>query len=407
MVIPEGSRRPVAMLAHSYYEEDPRVRREAEALVQHGREVDVFALRRPGDPPSGEVAGVRVYRIDVQRHQGAGLAVYLLEYLSFLVRAGVSVTRAHRRRHYGLVQVHTLPDFLVLAALPLRLGGVPVLLDLHEAMAEFFGTRFPRNSRPLLMRMLRAQERASIMAATHVITVNDALCERLVGLGIPRAKIDVVPNSPSLARFDPTLQPRRAFMSDGTLRLVYAGAVTPIYELDVVVAAIAELRARRPSLPVTLDIYGRGDAESAVRALATELGLGDVVRVHGRIPMEDIPGRIAAADLGLAPTRLDAYTLLSLSTKIFEYAAMKKPVVATRLPLVERTFGPGTIATYTSSDPVDLARVIAGMVDDPAGRERQVAQARSVVESLSWERASVRFVEIVDRLAADTRNRIA
>ena len=42
--------RPVAMVTHSYYEEDPRVRREAEALVAAGRQVDVFALRRPDDP---------------------------------------------------------------------------------------------------------------------------------------------------------------------------------------------------------------------------------------------------------------------------------------------------------------------------------------------------------------------
>ena len=37
----------------------------------------------------------------------------------------------------------SLPDFLVFAALPLKLAGVPVLLDLHEAMPEFFASRFP------------------------------------------------------------------------------------------------------------------------------------------------------------------------------------------------------------------------------------------------------------------------
>ena len=103
------------MLTHSYYEEDPRVRREAEALVAGGREVDVFALRRPGDPPQDVLAGVRIFRLDVQRHQGAGLGTYLREYLSFLVRAGWAVTRHHRRRRYVVLQVHTLPDFLAFA----------------------------------------------------------------------------------------------------------------------------------------------------------------------------------------------------------------------------------------------------------------------------------------------------
>ena len=72
------------MIAHTYYDEDPRVRREAEALVAAGRPVHVIGLRRPGDEPAGVLEGVYVRRIDVQRHQGAGVGTYLREYLAFL-----------------------------------------------------------------------------------------------------------------------------------------------------------------------------------------------------------------------------------------------------------------------------------------------------------------------------------
>ena len=113
------------MLTHSYYEEDPRVRREAEALVAAGRPVEVFALRREGDPATGTVDGVRVHRLDVQRHQGAGLGRYLREYLSFFVRAAVAATAANRRARFALVQVHTLPDFLVFAAPAFQAGRDP------------------------------------------------------------------------------------------------------------------------------------------------------------------------------------------------------------------------------------------------------------------------------------------
>jgi hypothetical protein len=91
------------MLVHSYYEEDPRVRRQAETLVATGRPVDVFSLRRPGDPSEGTLAGVRITRLDVQRHQGSPIATYLAEYSAFLVRAAFAVARAHRRR-YALVR---------------------------------------------------------------------------------------------------------------------------------------------------------------------------------------------------------------------------------------------------------------------------------------------------------------
>ena len=242
------------MIVHAYYDEDPRVRREAESLVAAGLEVDVFALRRPGDAAEDVVDGVRVRRLDIQRHQGAGIGTYLREYLSFLARASWRLTGAHRRRGYGLVQVHTLPDFLAFAALPLRLGGVPLLLDLHEAMPEFFRSRFPRASNPVAHALLRAQERLSIRLASAVITVNSAMAARLVCLGVPAAKVQVVANAPSLTRFDPAVHPRRTFAEDGTIRLVYAGALTPIYELDVVIEAIAALASSRPDRPFRLDV---------------------------------------------------------------------------------------------------------------------------------------------------------
>ena len=403
MTIP-SHRRPVCMIVHAYYEEDSRVRREAESLVARGRPVDVFSLRRDGDTPTGVVDGVRVNRLGVQRHQGASLPVYLREYLAFLVRASWAATRANRRRHYAVVQVHSLPDFLVFAGLPLRLLGVPLVLDLHEAMPEFFRMRFPGASRRAVHRLLLIQERLSIGVASAVVTVNEALAGRLVDLGVAADKITVLLNSPSLARFDAAAHPPRAFRSDGTLRLVYAGAVTPIYELDVAVMAVARLKVRRPDLPIVLDVYGRGDSEPALRSLATDLGVEDRVRFHGRIPIEDVPAAIAAADIGLAPTRRDPFTDFSLSTKIFEYGAMGKPAVASRLPMVERTFPAGSVVAYDAGDPKALADAVLGLVDDPSARDRAVSTTLDRVRELSWEREADKLARLIDGLDRDGRS---
>jgi glycosyltransferase involved in cell wall biosynthesis len=395
------SRRPVAMLTHSYYEEDPRVRREAEALVAGGRPVDVYGLRRPGDDPSAVIEGVTLHRIDVQRHQGAGIGTYVREYLAFLRRAGWAVTQAHRRRHYALVQVHTMPDFLVFAGLPLRTVGVPVILDFHEAMPVFFPTRFPRAASPVARRALSLQERLSIRAASHIIIVNEALRDRLVEMGVRPDKITVVPNSPSLARFDPATLPVRPFMADGVLRLVYAGALTPVYELDVAIDAVIRLIALRPALDVRFEVYGRGDSEPALLERVTAAGLAERVTFRGRIPLEEVPGALAGSDIGLAPTRLDDYTRFSLSTKLFEYGAMGKPVVATRLPLVDRIFGAGTVRTYEPGDPEDLARTILDLVDHPTRRAASVTRTAARVGELSWEREAPRYLAIVESLAPD------
>ncbi len=371
------------MIVHAYYEEDARVRRQAEMLVANGRPVDVFALRRPGAGAEDVVEGVRLRRLPVRRHQGAGIATYLAEYLAFFTRALFAATAAHRRRRYALVQVHTLPDFLVFAGLPMRLVGIPLVLDLHEAMPEFFRSRFPSAAGPIPHAFLRAQEALATTAADAVITVNDALGDRLLDLGLPPDKLTVVLNTPALTLFDPDRTPRRPFRADGRLRLVYAGAVTPMYELDVVLDAVARLAGTRPDLDVALDVYGRGDAADALVARATSLGVNDRVVFHGRIPLEDVPGAIAAADVGLAPTRRDRFTDFSLSTKLFEYAAMGKPVVASRLPTVERYFPEGTVATYAAGDAPDLARVLERVADDPLERAGRIARTAARVAELT------------------------
>ena len=389
------------MIVHAYYEEDSRVRREAESLVARGRPVEVFALRRAGDSPSTVLDGVTVHRLNVQRHQGAGLGTYLREYLAFLVRSSWAVSRAQRRRHFAVVQVHTLPDFLVFAGLPLRLVGVPLVIDLHEAMPEFFRMRFPGASKPLIQRLLVLQEKLSIRVARAAITVNDALAARLVGLGVPADKITVLLNAPSLERFDRSAGAQREFMADGTLRLVYAGALTPIYELDVALRGVAGLAAARPGLPFCLDVYGRGDSEASLGDLATELGIADRVAFHGRVPIEAVPAAVAAADIGLAPTRRDEFTDFSLSTKIFEYGAMGKPVVASRLPMVERTFPAGSVTTYEPGNSADVTRAVLAIVDDPAARQAAVERTFGRIRELSWEHEADRLMALIDRLAGD------
>ncbi|MGZ6328121.1 MAG: glycosyltransferase [Candidatus Limnocylindrales bacterium] len=388
----------MAIVTHSYYEEDPRVRRQAESLVAAGWAVDVYALRRAPDAPEGALEGVAIRRLDVQRHQGAGLGTYFAEYCAFFARATTALARAHRQRRYQLVQVATIPDWLVFAALPERLTGAPLVLDLHEAMPEFFRSRFPRAANPVAHGLLRLQERVSLAAATHLLTVNDALRERLLRLGVPRDRVTVILNSPSLARFDPAALPRREFMADGTLRLAYAGAVTPMYELDVALDGLARLRATRPSVRLALEVYGRGDSQPALERQAARLGLSDAVTFHGRIPLEAVPAALAAADIGIAPTRRDPFTEMSLSTKVFEYAALGKPALCSDLPLVEATFGAG-VWTYAAGDPAGFAGALTNVMDDAPARSSRVATAAAVTRERAWEHESARYVALLERLA--------
>lgn len=387
----------IAIVTHSVVEEDPRIRRESEALAAAGWEVDVFCLRGPGDPELA-ARGIRLVPLDVRRHQGAGLVTYLREYASFLVRSGFALTRAHPRRRYRVVQVAAPPDPLILAGLPLRLVGVPLILDLHEATPEFFKTRFTRASGRLSDRLLHLAERVSIALARVAISVNQARHDRLLRLGYAPGKLRIVTNGPSLGRFRPETLPARGFMADGTLRIVYTGAVTPLYELDVVVRAIARIHAERPDLPVVLEIYGRGDAEEGLAELAAELGIADRLALHGRIPLDAIPAALAAVDIGVSPIQRNPFTEISMPTKALEYAVMGKPVVAADLPAAREHFPSDELCWYEPGDAASLAAALLRIVDDPARRADATGRAAARARDLSWDQEAPAYVALIEEI---------
>jgi glycosyltransferase involved in cell wall biosynthesis len=83
---------------------------------------------------------------------------------------------------------------------------------------------------------------------------------------------------------------------------------------------------------------------------------------------------------------------------LLEYAAMDKPVVASRLPTVELYFAPDTLTVYEPGDAESLAASILSLVDDAPGRHARVESTRRRVDELSWTRQSEAFRFVVDRL---------
>jgi glycosyltransferase involved in cell wall biosynthesis len=98
---------------------------------------------------------------------------------------------------------------------------------------------------------------------------------------------------------------------------------------------------------------------------------------------------------------------MSLSTKILEYAAMRKPVVASRLPTVERYFSADTLTTYDPGDAEALAAAILKLIDDPDDRRARAERTRIRVEELGWERQAESYRAVVERLTAGSRSKPA
>src|SRR4051812_37834930 len=103
-----GPRRPlrVCHLAYTFYENDLRVMRYAEALAERGDQVEVISLRRRGQAAGSTVNGVRVRRIQRRQVTERSQWAYLLKLLWFVAKAGALLTL--RRRRYDVVHVHNV-----------------------------------------------------------------------------------------------------------------------------------------------------------------------------------------------------------------------------------------------------------------------------------------------------------
>ena len=386
--------RRVAMVVHAVFPGDPRVRRQSDALIEAGYEVDIICLRQPGEEAEEGDGPRRIVRLPVNR-TFIGFAGHLAEYLAFTVMAGWSLAREHRRRRYDLVQVATVPDFLAFAALPEKLAGVPLLLDLHEDMPEFFRDRFAAPLLRPLLPIVTATARASAAVADHLITVHEPLRQLSIDRGVSPEKIDVVMNSADGRLFDPTRHDRRAFMADGALRLFHHSNFQRIYGLDVAIEGLARIRS---DLDWRLDVYGDGPWRPQIEAAIARTGTGDRVTLHGRVPMDDLPALLAGADIGLVPSIDEPYLAYSLSTKLLEYAAMGVPIVATDLATFRHHFSDAAIRFVRGGDPIALAAAIEGLSADPHTAAAMGRQAQREAAAYDWERQKATYRSIVDRL---------
>lgn len=387
----------IAIVAHAAFPADPRIRRQVDALREAGYEVDLLVLREPGEAPEERDGPVRVLRLPVGR-RFAGFAGHLAEYVAFTGLAAVRLALEHRRRRYALVQVATLPDFLVTAAAIPKLAGLPLLLDLHEDMPAFFADRFVAAPLRPLRPVVRGVARGAAAMADRVLTVHEPLRALAVERGVPPDKIGVVMNGADERVFDPARHPRRAFMADGELRLVHHSALQRIYGLEVAVAAVALLTTDTDAPPVRLDVYGDGPHRSGVEAAIVGYGVADAVHLHGRVSLDELPALLAAADIGLVPSLPEPYMQLSLSTKLLEYVAMGVPVIASDLATFRAHFDGSAIRYVPGADPRALADAVREAVADPGAAMARAAEARRQAEPYAWSIQSRRYLDVVEEL---------
>jgi len=388
-----GSRPRICLIRHGRYPNDPRSRKQMEALAEAGYAVDVLCLKGAGQAFRETMGPIRIYRLPIKRRR-ASMWRYFYEYGLSLLMFGFLVTIFHIRRRYRCIHVATMPDFLVFTAIIPKWLGAKVVLDLHEPTPELWQTKYGDRLRTLL-HMQTWIEQAAIEYADATVTVTDELRDRIIERGSRPDKIFVVSNVCDDRIFSGSGQP--APSSGQGFHLITHGLIDERYGHEEMVRAVAGLRDELPNLH--LEVLGLGEYQSRLIDLVRALNCEDLVAFPGFVPHDDLIRRLKAADAGVIAMRSSPYSELIDTNKMYEYMALHKPIIISRLQPVARKFDESCVKLFTPGDDEDLARCIRDLFHDPERGRKLADNAYRRYEQLRWEYEKKKYVRIVNDLA--------
>ncbi|MEW6610013.1 MAG: glycosyltransferase family 4 protein [Patescibacteria group bacterium] len=110
------------------------------------------------------------------------------------------------------------------------------------------------------------------------------------------------------------------------------------------------------------------------------------VLVIGYKPPRDIPRYLNAADMLVLPNsaQRDDAKLFTSPMKLFEYMTANAPLIASRVPALQEILNDRNAVFFNPDDPVDLARVIQEVLEDPAHYDSRWQQANTDVLQYTW-----------------------
>lgn len=274
-------------------------------------------------------------------------------------------------------------------------NGVPWILETNEI---YFLNATKDRGMSALKELLKLHEQWTYQHCDVLICVSSTLTHLLIKeLKIDPRKVIVVPNGVDVAHLSPDGQTPRRLLPGPTIGFV--GHLQQWQRLDLLLEALAVLRANGTAF--SLIVVGDGPMRTAWENLAAHMGLADRVRFVGQVPWSEIPAYIAGFDLGYAGAMPLAAGAMYLSPlKLYEYAAMGKPVVATAYEDARRLSEDG-VPVYLF-DPDQRESLVRALHQAYAERDRWQKMGRRgrevIVARHSWEarvRTMIGQVEVI------------
>lgn len=311
------------------------------------------------------------------RRSGGSLSVYLRAALDLVRRGG------------GFDAIVDCQNGIPFFSPLFTRGGVPVVQVVHHVHQDQFATRFSSTG-AAVGRLLEGRVARRVYRGRRTVAVSASTRQELRRRLKVEDVIEVVPNGcagPPCAggREQPGDQHRAP-----TPTVVVTSRLVPHKRLDLLLHAVS---AALPDVPdLAVEVIGGGPELTDLRRMSVELGLGRVVRFHGRLPDDERDALMSTAWLTTSTSEGEGWGCV-----VLEAAAEGVPCLAMRAPGIRDSVVDG--ATGWLVDGVDdlaaaLPRVLRELADPVRGRE--VAQdCRAWAECFSWDRSAELMAGVV------------
>lgn len=241
-----------------------------------------------------------------------------------------------------------------------------------------------------------------IRAAQRVISVSNAAAQFCHRLTIPSDKIVTVPNGVDIQAFSAAVDGsalRGRLQLDSQPVVVTALRLAKRKGTHLLLAAFAEVLKFEPE--ARLVIAGAGSEETNLRRLIQKLGIGPRVHMVGGISKQQVAELMAAGDVFVLPSSLEAFGLAAL-----EAAAAGTPVICSNAGGIPEVFSHGENALlFSPGSTQDMASAMLELIRDGEMRKALGARGRNTAQELTWEACADRTIQVYEEALSENEAR--
>jgi len=340
------------------------------ALAESGYHVDLLTV------PIGEdrdVPGVTIHRtanpLKAQNYPIGPSANKLLFDVLLLFQA----LRMVRRHRYAVV--HGIEDTGIIAWIAARFGGAKMVFEKHSDPASY------KNSpmRNVIMAAYRWVEHFAMRRADAIIGTGEGLCNQ-ARAAAPRKPVHHIFDIPS-SLVEPDAKRAHAIRSrvmkkPDELLVLYVGSYAVYQGIDLMFQAMPYVIDKHPQVRFVI-IGGTADEIESRKTWLRNHGIDEYVSFLGKIPPDDLPHYLAAADILLSPRQAGINTPL----KLLDYLKAARPIVATNNE-ANRLMLDDSFAMLVEPKAPEFAAGINWLLGDEDTRLRFGAAGRRLIDDL-------------------------